>query len=102
MRCQERRLSLRPRKGECAMRSTKSRTVAMTLPPFGSEGLLALPAHRPRGLVVFAHGSGSSRFSPRNALVATALQRGGFATLLFDLLTEAEAADRANIFDIDL
>lgn len=55
-----------------------------------------------KGLIVFAHGSGSSRFSPRNRFVASELQRHGFATLLFDLLTEAEAADRANVFDISL
>jgi len=54
------------------------------------------------GLVVFAHGSGSSRLSPRNRFVAVHLQRYGLGTLLFDLLTEAEAADRAKVFDIDL
>ncbi len=56
----------------------------------------------PKGLIIFAHGSGSSRFSPRNRFVASELQRHGFATLLFDLLTEAEAADRTNVFDISL
>ncbi|ADZ71051.1 Probable hydrolase or acyltransferase [Polymorphum gilvum SL003B-26A1] len=55
-----------------------------------------------RGLVLFAHGSGSSRLSPRNAHVAEALNDRGLATLLFDLLTEAEARDRANVFDIPL
>ncbi|MFD4778299.1 phosphoribosyltransferase, partial [Streptomyces sp. NPDC058427] len=55
----------------------------------------------PRGaLVMFAHGSGSSRHSPRNRSVAAALQRAGLGTLLFDLLTPAEEADRANVFDI--
>jgi putative phosphoribosyl transferase len=54
------------------------------------------------GIVVFAHGSGSSRNSPRNAAVAAALRAAGIATLLFDLLTESEAADRANVFDIEL
>jgi len=54
------------------------------------------------GLVLFAHGSGSSRRSPRNRQVADALVAGGVATLLFDLLTDAEAADRANVFDIPL
>ncbi|WNI27600.1 phosphoribosyltransferase family protein [Streptomyces sp. ITFR-6] len=53
-----------------------------------------------RALVVFAHGSGSSRHSPRNRSVAAALHRAGFGTLLFDLLTPAEEADRANVFDI--
>ncbi len=64
-------------------------------------GILAGP-ERPVGVVVFAHGSGSSRLSPRNLAVAQALNRGGFATLLFDLLTPEEERDRANVFDIDL
>ncbi|WP_393063227.1 phosphoribosyltransferase family protein [Streptomyces sp. LN549] len=51
-------------------------------------------------VVVFAHGSGSSRHSPRNRSVAAALNRAGLGTLLFDLLTPAEEADRANVFDI--
>src|SRR5208337_3786896 len=88
--------------GPRAMTSTKCQIISMKLPPFGADGLLALPAARPKGLVLFAHGSGSSRFSPRNAFVAQALRRAGFATLLFDLLTEDEAADRNNIFDIAL
>lgn len=54
------------------------------------------------GMVVFAHGSGSSRLSPRNMYVARVLQDGGLGTLLFDLLTEPEAQDRAKVFDIDL
>lgn len=64
-------------------------------------GDLGTPAH-PLGVVVFAHGSGSSRNSPRNRQVAEALRGAGFATLLFDLLTPQEAADRANVFDIPL
>lgn len=55
-----------------------------------------------RGLVVFAHGSGSSRNSRPNLLVAETLQRQGLGTLLFDLLTPDEADDRANVFDIQL
>ena len=70
--------------------------------PHGGEGLLGLPAAPASGIVLFAHGSGSSRLSPRNSFVAEALQRAGLATLLFDLLTEREAADRANVFDIAL
>ncbi|MES9522632.1 phosphoribosyltransferase family protein [Streptomyces capoamus] len=54
------------------------------------------------GVVVFAHGSGSSRHSPRNRFVAEGLHRAGLATLLFDLLTDAEEADRDNVFDIAL
>lgn len=86
----------------------------VTIPADGAplEGLLVLPpgAH---GIVLFAHGSGSSRHSPRNNFVASILQvgversdggpgRGGLATLLIDLLEEREAADRRNVFDIDL
>ncbi|HXW96908.1 MAG TPA: alpha/beta fold hydrolase [Gemmatimonadales bacterium] len=54
------------------------------------------------GLVVFAHGSGSSRFSPRNQRVAADLQQAGLGTLLFDLLTETESETRANVFDLPL
>ncbi len=54
------------------------------------------------GLVVFVHGSGSSRLSPRNRFVAAALRRHRLAVLLFDLLTPAEADDRDKVFDIDL
>ncbi len=64
-------------------------------------GVLAAPA-RPHGVVVFAHGSGSSRNSPRNRAVADALNDQRFATLLFDLQTEEEASNRANVFEIDL
>jgi len=53
-------------------------------------------------LVLFAHGSGSSRHSPRNRFVAEVLQQAGLATLLFDLLTEDEGRDRGNVFDIPL
>ncbi len=71
------------------------------VPPWGLPGVLREPQH-PRGLVAFAHGSGSSRFSPRNIAVAEALGEAGFATLLFDLLTPQEEEDRANVFDIPL
>jgi putative phosphoribosyl transferase len=68
-------------------------------------GTLALP-HAPRALIVFAHGSGSSRQSPRNQLVARELNAAGFATLLVDLLTpEEDQIDRRTFavrFDIDL
>jgi pimeloyl-ACP methyl ester carboxylesterase len=68
-------------------------------------GMLALPTGA-RGVVVFAHGSGSSRFSPRNQETAAVLQRSGIGTLLFDLLTEQEAAideeTREHRFDIPL
>lgn len=65
------------------------------------EGLLGLP-ETPKGIIVFAHGSGSGRFSPRNNYVARRLEAAGFATLLLDLLTPDEEADRANVFDIRL
>jgi putative phosphoribosyl transferase len=64
-------------------------------------GDLTIPEN-PRGTVAFAHGSGSSRLSPRNRQVAQALNDDGFATLLFDLLTPEEELDRANVFDIPL
>ncbi|MEF3366178.1 alpha/beta family hydrolase [Methylocystis sp. 9N] len=69
--------------------------------PLGLEGALYRP-QRPKGLIIFAHGSGSSRFSPRNKYVAARLVDGGFACLLFDLLTAQEAEDRRNVFDIPL
>lgn len=71
-----------------------------------SIGSLALPGTLVRparcdGVVAFAHGSGSSRHSPRNRLVAEVLQAHGLATLLFDLLTEDEGQDRRCVFDIE-
>jgi putative phosphoribosyl transferase len=69
--------------------------------PLGLEGLLGMPRGA-AGIVAFAHGSGSSRLSPRNNQVAEALRRAGLATLLFDLLLPQEAANRSNVFDIDL
>jgi putative phosphoribosyl transferase len=65
------------------------------------DGALALPAE-PRGIVLFAHGSGSSRHSPRNAFVAGVLQSAGIATLLFDLLTAFEDRTYETRFDIAL
>ncbi|MEV4430768.1 phosphoribosyltransferase family protein [Streptomyces sp. R-07] len=64
-------------------------------------GRLAVPENA-AGIVLFAHGSGSSRHSPRNRAVAAALNRAGLGTLLFDLLTETEATDRAHVFDTPL
>jgi len=65
------------------------------------DGDLSVPPAA-RGLIVFAHGSGSSRHSPRNRFVAQVLNEGGLATLLLDLLTTDEALDRSNVFDIDM
>src|SRR3954452_20908552 len=73
--------------------------------PDGLSGDLVIP-ETAAGLVVFAHGSGSSRHSPRNRYVASVLQKGGFGTLLLDLLTAAEeqvdAATGHLRFDIEL
>ncbi len=67
----------------------------------GLPGVFALP-DEPRGLILFAHGSGSSRLSKRNLFAAEGFFRAGYATLLFDLLRDDEAADRRNVFDIAL
>jgi putative phosphoribosyl transferase len=69
--------------------------------PVMVAGHLTIPEH-PTGVVVFAHGSGSSRFSARNIYVADVLNGSGIATLLFDLLTPDEECNRANVFDIEL
>lgn len=76
-------------------------TADVRVGPRSLPGMLAVP-EMARGLIIFAHGSGSSRFSPRNAYAAHVLQQRGLATLLFDLLTPGEGADRRNVFDIDL
>ncbi len=72
--------------------------VIAALPPLGD---LVFP-DAARGLVLFAHGSGSSRLSPRNRAVARALNQRGFGTYLFDLLSDEESHDHRNIFDIEL
>ncbi|KAA5547082.1 alpha/beta hydrolase [Roseiconus nitratireducens] len=66
--------------------------------PLRLAGVLTVPADA-KGLVVFAHGSDSTRFSPRNQAVARRLQQDQFATILFDFLHEGEAADRSNTFN---
>ena len=73
----------------------------ISIAPARLEGLLRLPSDA-KGIVLFVHGSGSGRLSPRNNFVAQALRDDGLATLLFDLLTVEEARDRANVFDIEL
>jgi len=65
------------------------------------RGTLVVPDH-PTGLVLFAHGTGSGRHSPRNERIAAVLNDAGLATLVFDLLTAREAATRANVYDVDL
>ena len=75
--------------------------VRIAVPGATLEGRLDMPS-APLGTVVFVHGSGSSRRSPRNTHVAKGLVRAGLATLLFDLLTAAEEDDRSAVFDIEL
>jgi putative phosphoribosyl transferase len=69
--------------------------------PVRLAGHLTVPGQA-TGIVVFAHGSGSSRHSPRNRYVAAVLSQAGLGTLLFDLLTPGEELDRASVFDIGL
>ena len=97
----------------CLDRARTSRPAApRSSPPLDAEvqldlgsvrlgGHLTVPAEA-TGLVLFAHGSGSSRHSPRNRHVADMLHAAGLGTLLFDLLTDLEATDRARVFDIEL
>ncbi|WEX74104.1 alpha/beta hydrolase [Sinorhizobium numidicum] len=75
--------------------------VSVLIEPEAIEGFFGMPAGA-NGLVIFAHGSGSGRFSPRNNHVAAALRQAGLATLLVDLLRPDEELDRRNVFDIDL
>ncbi|MFF9769346.1 phosphoribosyltransferase family protein [Streptomyces sp. NPDC014636] len=77
------------------------REVTVTAGGVRLGGRLTLP-DAAAGVVAFAHGSGSSRHSPRNRFVAEGLHRAGLGTLLFDLLTDEEEADRGNVFDIAL
>src|SRR5581483_7900172 len=81
--------------------STDAPSRTSVIHPIGLPTQLTLPPHA-TGIVLFAHGSGSSRLSPRNQHVAFELHKVGLGTLLFDLLIETEAADRANVFDIEL
>jgi|SRR5439155_9125086 len=76
-------------------------SVEIEFGPLRLKSLLGVPPDA-TGLVIFAHGSGSSRLSPRNNRVAAVLRDGGLATLLLDLLTPQEENDRANVFDIAL
>ncbi len=78
-----------------------TRTTEAAIGGRAPPGFLTMP-EAPRGLVIFAHGSGSSRLSPRNRFAAEYLLRLEFSSLLFDLLTEDEARDRRNVFDIPL
>ena len=75
--------------------------VEIPLDGINLAGHLSIP-EKAEGIVIFAHGSGSSRHSPRNRSVASMLQEHGIGTLLFDLLSEREAVDRSKVFDIEL
>ena len=79
---------------------SRARSVRIDVGPVQLAGDLVVPTGE-MGVVVFAHGSGSSRHSPRNIAVARRLQEAGLVTLLFDLLTEDEADNRSLVFDID-
>ncbi|MDS0284647.1 dienelactone hydrolase family protein [Haloarcula onubensis] len=83
------------------MPSSTDRTVQIPADGATLEGTLDVPPGA-AGLVVFAHGSGSSRHSPRNNYVAEVVRERGVGTLLFDLLTEREDRDRRNRFDVPL
>ena len=93
------RVSTFSRDGKSKNQPVVSREV--WIPPLGLAGTLNHPEGA-RALVIFAHGSGASRFSPRNIQVAEALNGRGIATLLFDLLLPQEGDDRENVFDISL
>ena len=90
------RNSCRDRKGEAMEQPVRIKIDEVTL-----EGVLGLP-ERAKGVVIFVHGSGSSRLSPRNTYVARVLQQAGIGTLLFDLLTSEEDRIYERRFDIEL
>ncbi len=81
--------------------NTASLLVSIPVSGVVLEGELGVPGEA-SGIVVFAHGSGSSRHSPRNRFVADRLHGAGLGTLLFDLLTREEEGERANVFDVAL
>ena len=83
------------------MRAETERLIKVELESVHLEGMLGLPEGT-SGVVLFAHGSGSGRFSPRNQAVARSLRQSGVGTLLIDLLENWESDDRSKVFDIDL
>jgi dienelactone hydrolase len=89
------------RDGAWRARLLRDQEVEVVAGPVSVAGHLTIPVNA-KGIVLFAHGSGSSRFSPRNIFVADVLNEAGFGTLLFDLLTPDEEANRANVFNIEL
>ncbi|MFD1658494.1 phosphoribosyltransferase family protein [Streptomyces caeni] len=95
------RAARRPHAAAAGAAGPRDREVEITAGPTRLRGRLTVPEDAD-GIVLFAHGSGSSRHSPRNRFVAEGLNRAGLGTLLFDLLTEDEERDRANVFDTGL
>ncbi|MEU6402710.1 phosphoribosyltransferase family protein [Streptomyces sp. NPDC046985] len=91
----------RVERGRSYARGAEDREAEVAVGALRLGGRLSVPENA-SGVVLFAHGSGSGRHSPRNQFVAAGLHRAGLATLLFDLLTEEEAADRDNVFDTAL
>ncbi len=83
------------------MATAAERVVQVESGPARLGGMLGIPDGAD-GIVLFAHGSGSGRFSPRNQFVAGVLREGGIGTLLIDLLEEWESEDRSKVFDINL
>lgn len=81
--------------------SFDQREVSISEDGLSLKAIVAVPDIA-RGVVIFAHGAGSDRFSPRNQFIARRLNALGFATIAADLLTEDESQDRMNVFDIDL
>ena len=81
--------------------SEDMRAREVEIQPAGLKAILTVPENAV-AMIIFAHGSGSGRLSPRNNHVAAALREDGFATLLLDLLTPEEDRDLANVFDIEL
>lgn len=87
--------------GEIMSENKIKKTIHIKIDSFAIEGELTIPQNA-TGIVLFAHGSGSSRFSPRNVFVAEVLQKSNLATLLIDLLSKTEDLDYERRFDIDL
>lgn len=83
------------------MKSNQEREIEIQSEAYSLKGVLGAP-NNPKSVILFAHGSGSGRLSPRNNYVARELQKSGHATLLLDLLTEEESFDKKNVFDINL
>src|SRR5450759_172760 len=83
------------------LEQSTEQTIVVRTDGLSLEGILGMP-HDSQGVVLFAHGSGSSRFSPRNNFVAKVLRQHRLATLLIDLLTPDEDRIYENRFDIEL